>query len=117
MPMREGRADERMEERVRRERLRFEFRMELASQKPRVVRGLDNLHVLAVGRSSGDAESGVGQRLFVFAVEFVAVAVAFADIGCAVGAEGRGILFDLAGPPPSRIVPPISSTPRSSRSL
>src|SRR5882672_10894508 len=91
LPMRVRRADEGMKERVRHERLRFKFRMELASEKPRMLRRLDNFHVLAVGRASGDAETGIGQRLFVFAVEFIAVAMAFADFGRAIRTERRRI--------------------------
>src|SRR4029077_556639 len=54
--------------------------------------------VFAVGRTSGDAESSVGERFFVFAIKFVPVAVAFADVRASVCAEGRGIFLDLARP-------------------
>src|SRR5689334_22545640 len=96
--MRVRRSHERPEQRMRLQRLGLELRMKLACQEPGMVRSLDNFHILAVRRTSGNAESRVGQRLFVLAVEFVAVAVALADIRRAVGLEGRGIFLDLAGP-------------------
>ncbi len=58
----------------------------------------DDFHVLAVGSAAGDAEAGVGQSFFVFAIEFVAMAVALADFGFAIGFEGEGAGLELAGP-------------------
>src|ERR1039457_4681560 len=49
-----GRADERFEQRMRLHGLRFELGMELASQEPRMVRNLADLHVGAVGRLPGN---------------------------------------------------------------
>ena len=89
---------ERIEQRMRHKRRRLEFRMELAGEKPGMVRSLYDLDVFAIGRAAADAETSGGERFFVFAIEFVTVAVAFADVRGSVGAEGRGILFDLAGP-------------------
>ena len=60
-------------------RLRFEFGMELAADKPRVVRRFDDFDVNAVGSASGDAESGARERFLVVAIELVAVAVALGN--------------------------------------
>src|SRR4029077_8465826 len=88
MPMRVRRTQERVEERMRHKGRRLEFRMKLAGEKPGMVRGFDDFDVFAVGRTSGDAESSVGERFFVFAIKFVPVAVAFADVRASVCAEG-----------------------------
>ena len=73
---------------MRRQRFRFEFRMKLAAEEPGVLGRFDDLDVLAVGRAAADAESGIGERVFVFAIEFVPVPVSLGNLGCAVGAEG-----------------------------
>ena len=85
----QGGADEGGEERMRHERLGFEFGMELAAEKPGVFGRLDDFDVISVGRAAGDAEAGVRQSFFVVAIKFVAVAVALADFGFAVGLAGR----------------------------
>src|SRR5882762_9941466 len=82
-PAGERRADEGKEERMRGQRLGLEFGMELAAEEPGMLRRFDDLDVLAVGRAAGDAESGIGERLFVLAVELVAVAVALGNLRCA----------------------------------
>src|SRR6185437_14284248 len=71
-----ARANECGENRMRRERFGFEFRMELASDEPRVIRTLDDLHVNAIGCAAGDAEACIGQSFLVVAIEFVAMAMA-----------------------------------------
>ena len=84
--MSERRPNERQEKRMRREWLRLEFRMKLASEEPGMLRCFDDLHVFTIGRTAGDAETGIGQRFFVLAIEFVAVTVALGNVGCAVRA-------------------------------
>ena len=79
--------DERAEERMRLERLGLEFGMELAAEEEGMVGNLDDLDVGAVGRGAGDAHAGAGEQRFVFAVEFVAMAVALADF-----ASGRRLV-------------------------
>ena len=69
-------ADEGGEEWVRGQGLGFEFGVELTAEEPGVVGGFDDFDVDAVGSASGDAEAGAGERVFVFAIEFVAVAMA-----------------------------------------
>src|SRR5260370_40943279 len=73
--MLKGRANECGEEWVRLQRLGFEFWMELAAEEPRVVRGLDNFHVILVGRAAGDAQSRGDQGFLDVAIEVVAGAV------------------------------------------
>ena len=94
----EAGAHERGEKRMRRERLRFEFRMKLAAKKPRVVGCFDDFDVVFVGGAAGDAEAGVRQSFLVIAIEFVAVAVAFADFEFAVSFGGERAGFKFAGP-------------------
>ena len=77
--------DERREQWMRRERFRFEFGVELAADKPRMVGHLDDFDIGAVRRAAGDLETGGGERRFVFAIEFVAMAVALGNFGLAVG--------------------------------
>src|SRR4029077_8611533 len=72
-------ADEGGEQRVRLERPGFEFGMELATQEPRVLGGFDDFDVVFVRRTTGDAQSSGNENLFVVAVEFVAMAMAFGD--------------------------------------
>ncbi len=50
LPMLVRCADERSEERMRLERFRFEFGMELASDEVRMVRQFDHLDVSSIGR-------------------------------------------------------------------
>ena len=57
------------------QRLRFEFRVELAAQEPRMIRQLNDFHEVLVGRYAGNNQPIVRQRLFKLAIEFVAVAV------------------------------------------
>jgi len=83
-------ADEGGEERVRCQRLGFEFGMELAAQEPGMVRGFDYFYVDAVRCASSDAEAGARESFFVLAVEFVAMAVALGNFQLAVGFGGEG---------------------------
>src|SRR6187399_1096584 len=64
-----GRFDETREQRMRAQRLRLEFWMELHGQVPRMARQFHDLDELAIERSADDPQSGVRQRLFVQAVE------------------------------------------------
>ena len=73
------RLDEPGEQRMRRERLRLELRMELHRDVPRMRRQLDDLDELAVERAADDLQPVFGQRLLVEAVELVAVAVTLVD--------------------------------------
>src|SRR5882724_13674350 len=83
-PVRIRGADEFLEQRMWLQRLRLEFGMELAADEVRVVGQFDHLHVGSVGRGPGNSHARGNQRLFIFAVEFVSVAMAFADLGLAI---------------------------------
>src|SRR4029077_20333388 len=71
-------------QRVRLERLRFELWMELHADEPGVIGKLDDFGQRAVGRYPRKAEPGLLQRILVPDVDFVAVAMALADMGCPV---------------------------------
>jgi len=85
--MSERGANESEEKRMRCQRLRLELRVKLAAEEPRMLRRFDDLHIFSVGRAAGDAESGIGQRFFVLAIELIAVTMAFGNFGCVVRAE------------------------------
>src|SRR6266850_2766070 len=74
-----GGGDERREQRMRTRRLRFEFRMELHGEIPRMTGQLGDLDEFAVGRSSGDAQAVLGERALVQAVELVAMTMALVN--------------------------------------
>ena len=106
------------EQRMRLQRLRLEFGMELAAQEERVVGNLDDLDVGPIGGRAADAQSAGGQRALVLAIELVAMAMALADLVLAVGLVCASVSgSSLQVHAPSRMVPPNSSTPRNSRSL
>ena len=58
----------------------FQLRMELHTYVPGVVGNFHNFHQTAVGRQSAQAQAGAGERIAVFVVEFITVAVTFADL-------------------------------------
>src|SRR5215472_15228583 len=93
-----GSADECREQRMRRERLRLELRMELASQEPRMVRRFDNFHINAIGSFAADFESSSRERRLVIAIEFVAMAMALGNLGGLIRARGKRTLLQFAGP-------------------
>jgi len=71
--------NEASEERVRVERFRFELRMELHRDVPRMGRKLDDFNELAVERSPDDLQAVIGQGFFIQAVELVPMTVSFVD--------------------------------------
>src|SRR3954469_21266249 len=83
---------------MRLQRLRLEFRMELASDKERVLGDLDHLDVGSVGRRAGNAQAPAGEHSFVLAVEFVTMTMALADLEVAVDALRQSFGLDLARP-------------------
>ena len=72
------------EQRMRRQRFGLELGVKLAAQKPWMIGYFDDFHVGAVRCAARDPQAGSGQALFVIAVEFVTVAVSFADLRGAV---------------------------------
>ena len=85
-------------------RPRLEFRMELAAQEPGMSGDLDDLGEAPVRGGAGDPETLLNKRLLELIVEFVAVAVALADLRLPVGRAGKGVLLEDAGvgPEPHR---------------
>src|SRR5438876_6193567 len=63
--------DKARKERMRVQRLRLEFRMELHGEVPRVAGQLRDLDELAVGGASRNAQAVLGERPLVQAVELV----------------------------------------------
>ena len=61
------------------ERLRFELRMELHRDVPRMGRQFDDLDELPIERSPDNLQTVLGQRPFIQAVEFVAMTMSFVD--------------------------------------
>src|SRR5258708_25438087 len=72
----DGRSNEGGEERVRLQRLGFDFWMELTAEEPGMIGRLDDFDGIFIPRAAGDAQSRGDQRFLGCAVEFVAVAVA-----------------------------------------
>src|SRR5215472_10974670 len=83
---------------MRLERLRLEFRMELAPNEVRMIRQFHHLHVSAIGRRSGNAQSRRSHWLFVLAVELITVPVPLTDLERAVNFRRQSIRLDAARP-------------------
>src|SRR6266852_4408677 len=90
--------NERTEQRMWLQRLRLELGMELAADEMRMVGQFDHLNVSAIGRRTGNSQSRRHHRLLVFAVEFVAMAVALADFQLAVDLAGQRVGFNFESP-------------------
>src|SRR5438045_646015 len=91
-----GRAHEGAEQWVRLQRLGLEFRMELAAQKIRMVGHLYYLNVSAVRRAPSQPQPAAGQDGLILAVEFITMAMAFADLRGPIGAGGKAAGLQLA---------------------
>src|SRR6185436_5813602 len=85
------------EERMGIERFRFELRVELHRDVPRMGRELDDLDELPVERSADDLKTVIGQRFFIQAIEFVSMAMAFVDDRLAVQLMRSGSGLQFAG--------------------
>src|SRR5215471_17953826 len=81
----QGRADECPEQRVRLQRLRLEFGMELAAQVPGMIRQFADFYVNTIGSLACETQSMLLQHGFVLAVEFVAMPMPLTDLTGAVG--------------------------------
>src|SRR6266851_10095316 len=78
--------------------LRLEFRMELAAEEIRMVRNFHDLHIGSVRGAAGKAHARAGEYGLILAVEFIAVAMALADLGCSVSVGSVAVRFQLASP-------------------
>src|SRR5437588_13004310 len=74
-----GSADEFPKQRVRLQRLRLKFGMELASNEKWMAWNLNHLYIGAIGSRSRDAEPSCHHRLFILAVKLVAMPVSLAN--------------------------------------
>src|ERR1700686_1448652 len=83
-------VDECREERMGARRLRFELRVKLNREIPRMPGQLGNLDELSVRRASRNPETVLGERAFVQTVELVAVARPLRNRRHAVDALGEG---------------------------
>src|SRR5438270_1923631 len=83
---------------MRLQRLRLEFRMELAAQKVWMVRDLYDLHVSSVRGGSCDAQTATGKHRFIFTVELIAMAMALTDLRCAVSFRCLAVRLQFASP-------------------
>ncbi len=81
----QGGPEERREQRMRFQRLRFEFGMELAAEIPGMIRQFADFDVHAIGSLAGKPQAMRCQHAFKLAIEFVAMAMALADLRSAVG--------------------------------
>ena len=88
-------ADEFSKERMRVERFRTEFWMELNGDEPGVVRELDDLDELAVRRFSGHEESMLREGLLIGPVELVAMPMPFVNDVAVVNLPSTGLLGKL----------------------
>src|SRR5689334_16164749 len=82
---------------MRLQRLRFEFRMELAAQEPGMIGQLANFNVHSVRSFARQAKTMLLQNRLILTVEFIAVAMPFADLAPAVGLASEAVVRDLAG--------------------
>src|SRR6266850_3936503 len=92
---------ERSEQRMRRQRFRFEFGMKLAREEPRMIiaREFDNFDKLLIGRNAAEHQTALLQLFAKGRIEFVSMTVTLADLrGAAVNFAGERILGQLARP-------------------
>src|SRR6266849_3803499 len=94
----QGGADEGRKERVRLQRLGFEFRMKLAAEEPGMLGRLDDLDVIFVRGAYGNAQARADKRLLVITIKFVTVAVALADFKLSVSLVCEGARLEPARP-------------------
>src|SRR5712671_4633120 len=85
---------------MRLERLRLELRMELAPNEMRMIWQLHHLYVSSIWSRPRDAQPRRDHRLFILAIEFVAMAVAFADLKLAIDLVRQRVRLNLASPRP-----------------
>src|SRR3546814_900442 len=89
------RFDETSEQRMRIERLRLEFRMELHPDKPWMVRALNDFRQHAVGRHARKDEPALFELFEIRAVDLITMAVALADVVGAIDARDMAVRRQL----------------------
>src|SRR5208337_697829 len=91
-------AHERLKQRMRLQRLRFEFGMKLASDEERMTGNFDHFNVSAVRSRTGNAQPAGHHGLFILAIELVTMPVPLADLGLAIHFIRQRSRLDLARP-------------------
>ena len=99
--------DKRSEQRMAFARIGSELWVELAGEEPRMVRQFDGFdQAFSSGRYAADNQTCLFQRGNVVVVDFVAVAVALADVFAAIDFGGEAACFNSTSCAPKRMVPP-----------
>src|SRR5690348_17863427 len=91
------RLDEPCEQGMRLEWPAFELGVELDPDEPRMVRPLDDLGQLIVGRHSGEDQARALERIAIVDVDLVAMAVPFADAVRAIDRADDAVAVELGG--------------------
>jgi len=78
------------------ERLTLQLGMELATQKPRMIRQLDDFDQRAIWRRARDRHSGFHQRVAVSVVHFEAMTMTLTHVWLAVELTRHGPIDELA---------------------
>src|SRR6267142_344799 len=88
-PVLVGRTNKGCEEWMWRQRLRLEFRVELATQEPRMIRDFHDFDEVLVRGNTGDDQAVLGQSLLELPIEFITMPVAFGNHRSVVDAIGQ----------------------------
>ena len=92
--------NESLEQRMRLQRLRFELRMELASDEMRMVRKLNHLHISSVRRRPRNPQPARRQCFLILTIEFITMPVPFADLKLSIDFMRQSSRLNFASPGP-----------------
>src|SRR5580704_11536760 len=87
-----------LEQRMWLQRFRLELGMKLASDKMRMVRKLDDLHISSIRRRPRYSQPACRQSFLILAVEFVTMPVPLADLKLAINPMRQSSRLKLASP-------------------
>src|ERR1035438_1876759 len=93
-----GSSHECLEQRMRLQRLRLEFRMKLAPDKKRMSRNLHHLYISSIRSRTRNTQPSRHHRLLILTVKFVTMPVALADFRLPVNLMGQRPRLNLARP-------------------
>src|SRR5690606_23465184 len=94
--LRQRRLDIAAEQAVAIARCRGKFRVELASNKPRMLRHFHHLNQLAIGGTAGNAQASIGQLLHIGVIHFVTVTMTLDDFRLAITLRRNRIIAQVA---------------------
>ena len=83
---------------MRLQRLRLEFRVELAAKVIRMIRDLADLHISAVGRFAGNLQATSSEHILKFAIELKPMPMPFADCQRSISLLRETARLQHAGP-------------------